>query len=534
MRNKQFKTAVLEKFRKGPAILLAAVIAVSGIFVFSNNLAVSAETYDETNPELTFVTISNGKQSAAFTTITDYTPKSEFSQGDGKYMIESDAYCIWSVADDCAFGYREYGIGNTAEDTLTIQVDLTAFYGTKGGLYSTASAGLMIRESLDPGSPCIFFHVRENGVYNIWRTKKNGGCANTANTVPNSYPTGLKIEKVGNKYTTYYRTSKSDTWIKESIKYLTFTGTIYAGITGHCSDPSQPFHAEFANLSAKGSGKPDDSQQGGDDPNKKPDIVGEGIPWEDEPIDMTDTLLFETFTDGSMVLGEESVTNPIWKTEYPLIKLEENGNRRWYRDHIQSFDMIGSEEWTDYLASVDLEFEDVDKSIQRDGKFVFYVREKVIDTLGRYDYGVQMYAERQQNGSNKYYIALAKNFRVNYSKNIGYTLQKKEIPNFFGNGTHNLAVRAFDDKITVWLDGEEIFYYLDDCNDNETGGYLGYDTQRGAFVNSKGCIAFYSSGLGLYVDNITVKKLLDVHGGDYDNSISANWDDDIPNYINNY
>ena len=123
---------------------------------------------------------------------------------------------------------------------------------------------------------------------------------------------------------------------------------------------------------------------------------------------------------------------------------------------------------------------------------------------------------------------------MNYSKNIGYTLQKKEIPNFFGNGTHNLAVRAFDDKITVWLDGEEIFYYLDDCNDNETGGYLGYDTQRGAFVNSKGCIAFYSSGLGLYVDNITVKKLLDVHGGDYDNSISANWDDDIPNYINNY
>ncbi len=518
------------KHRKKTLLRILAVVLTAAA-VLSVTAAVTAteqNVYNDPNPELKTALISTGKQGSQYDNASDYTPDAKFTQENGTYTMETNAFAIWGAADDCTFMYREYEIGNKATDKLTITVDLTDFQGTKGGKHENASAGIMIRDDLDPDAPSIFFHSRTIGLYNIWRTEKGGGSGFASVSVSESYPIKLKIEKVGNKYTAYYMLKGTNAWSQHSMKYLNLTGTIYVGITMHASDKARPVLSQFNNLEIVGEGTPDiPPTDGGGSDSGVPPVVGEGIPWEDAPYNKETTLLYETFTDGSMTLGESGADNPIWDTAYPNIVLTEDGDRKWYRDHITSYDHIGSADWTDYTTSIEVAFDDMDMETRADGNFILYARHSVVHSLGHTAYGVRMYA-KTDSGATTYYMALVKRMRNNKSTAQRVTIETKEIADFFGDGPHNIEVRTFDNRITVWYDGVEMFDYYDMCG---TPADPYKRDGLGAFVASKGNIGIYSKDFGVTVDNILVTKLDDPHGGDYDNNISDNWDEDIPDYV---
>ncbi len=510
--------------KKAPVRLLATILAIAAVLsVAVIAMAADNNVYDETNPELQTALISTGKQGSQYDNASDYTPDAKFEQGNGTYSMETNAFAIWGAADDCTYMYREYEIGNKATDKLTVIVDLTDFHGTAGGKHENASAGLMIRDDLDPGAPSLFFHSRTIGLYNIWRTDKDGGSGYAQLSLSESYPIKLKIEKVGNKYTAYYMLKGTNAWSQHSIKYLNLTGTIYVGITVHASDKAKPVFAEFKNLTITGEGTPDVPMEDVGGGATEPPVVGEGIPWEDAPYNKDTTLLYETFTNGSMTIGEETVDNPIWDTEFPNIVLTEDGDRKWYRDHITSFDHIGSPDWTDYTTSMEVAFDDMEQDTRADGNFVLYARHSVVHSLGHTAYGVRMYA-KTVGEETTYHMDLVKRMRNNKSTTHRKTIESKEIEDFFGDGPHNIEIRTFDNRITVWYDGVEMFDYYD------MGGTYDRDP-LGAFVAAKGNIGIYSKDFGVTVDNIVVTKLDDPHGGDYDNSIASNWDEDIPDYV---
>ncbi len=515
-------------FQKTAVRVLALVLAVAAVAtVLVVTSAEEVNVYNDTNPELKEALISTGRQSTQYDNASDYTPYATFGQGNGKYSIETDAHSIWSSADDCAFLYQEYEIGNKPTDKLTITVDLTSFYGTKNGKHSNASAGIMIRDDLSPGASSLFFHSRTIGIYNIWRKVANEGSGYASSSLTENYPLALKIEKVGNKYTASYKLKGTNAWSVHSITYLNLTGTIYVGLTAHCSDEKKPVFAEFGNLLIEGQGTPDlPSEDGGTgDGGGSADVpvVGEGVPWEDAPYDEKNTLLYETFTDGSMIMGEESVTNPIWDTEYPNVVLMEDGDRKWYRDHITSFDHIGNPKWTDYTASIDVAFDNDDIATRSTGNFIFYTRHSVVHSLGHTAYGVRLYA-KTVGDTTTYHIALLKRYRNSKGSTHRITYEVKDIDDFFGDGTHNIKVRCFDNNITVWFDEELMFDHYDN-------GASSFTDPNGAFVASMGNLSIYSKDIGVYVDNILVTKLEDLHGGDYDNQIGGNWDEDIPDYV---
>ncbi len=519
----------MRKYKNTVLKAIAVVLTVAA--VLSVAVAVTAteqNVYNDSGPDLELkeALISTGKQGSQYTNATDYTPDATFSQENGTYSMETNTFTIWSTADDCAYMYREYEIGNKPTDKLTVTVDLTDLHGTAGDKHTDASAGIMIRDDLDPDAPRLFFHARSIGVYNIWRTEKGAISDYTSVRLAESYPIRLKIEKVGNKYTTFYMLNGTSTWVQHSVKYLNLTGTIYVGITVHSHDKERPVYSEFQNLEIVGEGTPDVPADEGTGGTVTPPVVGEGIPWEDAPYDEDSTLLYESFTDGSMVLGEEAVNNPIWDTEYPNIILTEDGDRKWYRDHITSFDYIGSPEWTDYTTSMEVSFSDEYMENRTEGEFILYTRHSVVHSLGHTAYGVRMYANTV-GGETTYHMALVKRMRNNREVTYRTVIETKQIEDFFNNGPHDIQVRTFDNRITVWYDGEQIFDYYD------MGGVNGdyHRDPMGAFVASKGNIGIYSMGMGVTVDDILVTKLDDPHGGDYDNNISSNWDEDIPDYV---
>ena len=50
-------------------------------------------------------------------------------------------------------------------------------------------------------------------------------------------------------------------------------------------------------------------------------------------------------------------------------------------------------------------------------------------------------------------------------------------------------------------------------------------------INLKGCIGVSVDETACYIDNITVLKLEDEWGGDYDNDIGGNFNQAIPDYL---
>ena len=503
-------TKVFNLFKKKTAVLLLSclcVLALVAVVAFGSGIRANAATYDETNPEeFEFVAI-NSEAERIVDHKEPYVPKIEFTQDRGAYMLKTDAYTAWQKDDDIGFAYRTYEIGGTLSDVLTIETTLTE-RSFSGSSFTTASIGIMMRESVDPSSPEIFLHCREGNITAIYRSQWDGNTTVKYSDVEPIYPVTLRLEKKGTQYVCSYKNSIQGNFVTFATLGVNIQGPVLAGFAGHaCMGPDQYIIGKFSGYTAVGEGRYD---PGGNSSSEESSSSESGPAWEDAPVE-SDVLLSETFTDGDLIGGEASVTNPIWQSSAGNIAIEPNGNRVWSRNFVTAQNYVGDETWTDYSASVDVRFtKNCDP--EQVNNFTLYVRHRAVANLGYYDYGITLY------GGNS--IRIYRRVRSPEGYAIGTEVARQNIESYLkADEWQNIYVECLDDTIKVWLNGTQVLDYIDDDH---------------TIANLKGCIGIATFDTDCAVDNIVVKKLEDPLGGDWDNTIGGSFDKDVPQYLQDW
>ena len=503
------------------SVIVCICVLIGCVFTVPS-LKAKAVEYDEVNPEMTYAVIDSDVE--VVYNVQQYTPYGKYTEKNGQYTLETDAYVEWDTRDDVYIGYRQYNIGSAKTDTLTVEADLTSFTAVgNGSKYFTASAGITIRGGLEANSPAILLHIRQGAIGVLCRRSKGAGTSYTASGATPTSVTGLKIEKTGNKYVCFYRLEGLG-WISFKTVVMDWNGPFLGGFALHCSDPANPVTATFSGYKAKGSGEyiPDeDIEESTSSEVALPD-------WEDAPIP-ENCLMCETFTDTK--LSERDGKTPdktIWNDFKGTIDLEENGNRRKHNMMISggATDYVGSNKWTDYSASMDFAVTP-DTDPRDDDSFTFIVRHQAIETVGHMGYYLAFTSTyNASDDSVKCYVDVRRKYRS--ASKTSDILGKMEIPSYFDYKTHNIRVDVIDNTVKVYYDDELLTFTV---NKVETQTL----TDKSVIVPSRGGIGISSSdSMDIYFDNIIVTKLTDTVGGDYDNYIGGNWDQDIPEYAEEF
>lgn len=492
---------------------------------FSALTAAAGEIAD-TNPELELITIQSNAEN-----IVDgqplYTAESNFTQGDGKYHLETNAYVPWMSEDEVAFAYKKYNVKDTGDDFLeaTVTVDHTPSSPPGQSPHAKASVGLMLRSSLEKDAAFVFLHVRTNTVLAVYRTNEGGSATVQYSKVSITYPLEIQMNKKGNSVRLYYRSAGSSSW--NSFPYavgMRAGGPLYVGVAANSSSQENWVVGDFKNLSVKGIGTWESG--GGEEPEKPPEE-----PVDDDPPLLPDVLLRETFSDGDFFNTPANIGNPVWSKgpmNHEIINI--NQNRWWFKNFNDSQDYIGNQKWTDYSVSLDIMFsEDCDPDpVAASNTVRLHARLTDVPFYGICDYYAMVYEG--------YKIAIAKrSFKDLKAETTGNILGTVDLKAFLGNDkytvlgdglTHRLRFDVFDNRLTVYWDGLEVL----SVTDTEANG----TTPIGESVYGAGCVGIATIQTSAYVDNLTVRKLEDAFGGDYDNKIGGNWNSPIPDYVKNW
>ncbi len=484
----------------------------------------SAEViYEETNPDFKFKVYDTGLKGASGTA---WKSEGELIPFDGeKYTINTNSYCMWWEADDIAFAYNNYVADYGDKGTITVETTVLSrdlYKGTE--LHSNGSTGIAIRDNDSADSPSVYLHARANWIGVVYRTKAGVlTILSTDDGAPPKFPVKLKMEKTGNAVKSYYMNDGDNNWISLGTVYVKMDKTVMAGVAAHNGTNGNDWiTTDFSDFKVTVEG-PEGSKY---DPGAGSGAGEEEGPTEPEnymPPDpgLTDNILFrETFTDGSLVNptaeNENAIANPIWESElgepqYAEI-VTDGDNRYWHRRFTSDEYYFPNTKWTDYSLSADMKFGDetIPDAINQVN---FYVRHRAMIAYGYFGYRVE-FTYGKYVKIHKY--ALSSNpmaDRVVASVTLEDTYLTKDWTTW--------RVDAFDNKITVYIGDKEVISYTDEGEGDVS-------------CNSLGGIGIGSDGADFYIDNIVVRKLDDLLGGDYDNQIAGNWDEDIPDYLKDF
>lgn len=495
------------------AAVMTLALAVGAVFA----MPASAQTIDDTNPALKFIHIegnADGNWSGgSYKATGSFTPDNEVPT-DGNYEMTTNSFVAWYAEDDIGYAYKSYPVGNTKDDYIMAETEITEFRaknavssdGTTTSPDWNASAGLMIRNSLSADGGMVFMHARSGRILIVYRTRTSGSCGVTYTDFKPSYPIKLRIEKKANIVTASFKTADMSDWYKIRSVGLESDGKspIYLGLCGHSCNPNIPIYAKFNGFHVEGEGTLDISGDTEETPSEEEKYVAEDANAADN------TLLRETFTDGDLTNTPETALNPVWSSpSQSKLTLLDDGNYVWDRVFASGYDYIGDYDWTDYSASLDIKFlKDCDEQLANRVKL--YVRHMDVDYTGYCDYAAALEKGNQ--------IALYKRFRTKDGLYVnGDKVALVDVEKYLGDEQwHNLKVEAFDNKIKVYWDGEKVIDYTDTSE---------------LKINLKGCIGVSVDETACYIDNITVLKLEDEWGGDYDNDIGGNFNQAIPDYL---
>ncbi|MBP3627412.1 MAG: DUF1080 domain-containing protein [Clostridia bacterium] len=508
-----------------PVILIVCLCLTSFIFGASADMVLIEE---EQNSELTYLSLEGQFNENV------WVNKGSLSQGGGKYTLKSNGWAQWSTDDSMSMGYKHVKFNYSKKAQITAEVTMNSF----DGVQENAGAGLMVRTGTATNSSCAFVHFRPNSVMITYRMNQGMNSQQGKTKVmptKSLYPAAFKavLIKGESKVNFYYKTGSGD-YINIGAAPMVYGNDIYIGIGCYSQDETHMSTAQFSNFSYKVEAPEGytiiDGETSEETPSEEeeiPDVYPEDLPVTD------DVLLRETFTDGSMFNhnGEEQndITNPIWKSnvEEPNIVPNADKTNRYISEYMleNQYYFAGDQSMTDYKLSADVCFTN-EFSESENNQFVMMVRHTDIA-----QYGHMFYYLSFQKHSKKWSVLLGKNdssklpqdkMTVLTDKVVEFDyldIEKDKDPEnkderFVGKW-HKIEITAFDNIITASIDGTEILSYTD---------------LDSAMCKTEGNIGFMTNKAAVNIDNITVTKLTDLLGGDYDNKIGGNWDRQEPAY----
>lgn len=163
----------------------------------------------------------------------------------GTCTIRASGADIWKTADEFHFAYKEVASGACSIIAKVESLDNT---------HKDAKAGIMIRDSLDPGSTNVLLFITptyENGVRYQYRNIVNGtSIRDAADTDPNiSPPRFFKLERTAGGLLRSYHSLDGTQWRQFALKTIPMTMPIYIGLAVTSHDTSKVCEARFSNVS---------------------------------------------------------------------------------------------------------------------------------------------------------------------------------------------------------------------------------------------------------------------------------------------
>lgn len=453
-----------------------------------------------------------------------YDGSLEYKEGVKEYSLRTNSFVWWEYEDNLTFAYNPYTLSYGDQSRLTVQgtFDRQEVETEGKDLHTNASVGVGIRGENDKASNGVYLHMRDSVIMVVYRDKSGAACKPTESYTITQYPVQLKLEKTGNLFVPSFKCG-SDRWVQmKPIAVVMGGNQVYAGVAAHSTDENTTIRCDFRDYSVvvegpEGSVYEPSGEPGGEDPDDPKDEVAV----KPDP-EVTEGILFrETFTDGSLVNTDpdDEVINPVWSNDYSIdgevqntVYEVEDNNRYWRRNFSTSTYFFPNKDWSDYSTSVDLKFgpnNDFAKSYTVD----MYVRFKANRQSGFYGYLVSL---ESANTINIYKIASIDNPK-------GGTRVATTKFDYVSDEWHTWRVDAFDNTISVYCDDgvAPLLTYTDNGD-------------RGTACIGLGGIGFGTSDCDVMVDNIVVRQIDDLYGGDWDNKIGGNWDEPVPDYILNY
>lgn len=531
------------KIKRILALLVAVVLVVSAAFVSSLTASADLVVIESSgeNESLEYINFApNGGISGDGNSI--WPTKGEFTQADGKYTITNNGFAQWYDIDGMGFAYKKvyFNYGNKAY--LSFEGTLNSFTGKQ----ANAGAGILIRSGLSDDAATVMLHIRPSEITTTYRAKTGATSSLGKSTVlgtqqiSSGYPYQFKIELKKTTVYCYYKTANSSSWISYGSVPMTRDGNnVYIGFCQYSQEENYTATAVFQDFSYE-IYAPEGTEPGApeEDSNSGNTSSEEQITLPSDPNAASDVILRETFTDGSMIEGEEAASNPIWDIEGSAYEIltDDDFTNRWlsleYADKLTAF-FAGDRKWTDYTFKADITFTKTSLKTEKNAVH-FYVRHTDYDQYGYENYTVSLVNGdtlrlSQRTGISKYY---GEGDVVLYETELKYIEFDEVTGNPQTDQKHTIEITAFDNIITVKWDGVEVLSYTDNGDDVKSGlnNYgSGYE------VKTTGCIGFNAEGACINLDNIYVYKLNDPLGGDYDNEIGGSWDKARPDeWLANY
>lgn len=135
--------------------------------------------------------------------------------------LRAGGHDIWGGADGIRFVYVE------VPGDLTIVARVAELHATHGDGWT--KAGVMVRDSLDANSKHVATLITSGNGVQMVRREQTGGESFDNNPKGLNVPIWLKLERVGNTFTSSYSTNGVD-WVHVASHQVEMTGTVFVGL----------------------------------------------------------------------------------------------------------------------------------------------------------------------------------------------------------------------------------------------------------------------------------------------------------------
>lgn len=549
------------KPKKIICLALSLVLCASALIISLNVKADMVTVSKTVNPQLEFakikadyITVDGGKK--VFQD-SDGSYEESGDESSRNYTIKTNSFACWYDGDQVDYAYLKIPFNYRADDEATLTAEVTI--NSWSAYAKTASAGILLRSSLNARASFALAHARPEAMLMVSRRETGKFCNGNLNyKEPPKYDNGIRLRltfatsgkgvgKVKSEYN--FTPSNPNSWITiQSGVFVKFDKDIYIGLGASSADSTDLATAVFSDFSVEVTAyegyELEDSE---DDTSSSSSSSSSEVTLPPDIPPTEDVLLKETFTDGTMFDGEESVENPIWETTTSETTVELNKDKTnrylaitpvsdglWY---------AGNTDWTDYSVSCDVTFP-TDLSITNTNTFGLIGRLKFNKMHGISSYSAvlssktQIVFEKDDDGTEIKHTKIiqtltlgADNMQINPStpysvalKTVTLNYLDAEDPDAYdlvlSGKKHNLRMDMLDNTVKIYWDDEEVISYVDDTGRLDIPAY--------------GNIGLFASNVTVNVDNVTVRKLEDPLGGDFDNFISGRWNEPISKDLYQY
>ncbi len=157
----------------------------------------------------------------------------------GVFTILGGGDDIWNTADEFRYAYQS----GSGDCTVIARVNAV------GNTDAWAKAGVMIRETLTPGSKHAFMGLTPGNGAAFQSRNATGGSSLNVNTTGLAAPYWVKVTRVGSKFTGYV-SPNGTTWTKVGEQTITMTTGVYIGLAVTSHNDATLTTATFQNVTA--------------------------------------------------------------------------------------------------------------------------------------------------------------------------------------------------------------------------------------------------------------------------------------------